>query len=281
MKDIKIPNNRGKLLAANLHEPTQPNGWLAVLCPGYLDSKDYAGLVALAQELCAHGYTVVRFDTTGMWASEGTIDEYLTSQYITDVGSVLDYMLARGEYKQVLLGGHSRGGQVSLLAAARDPRVSQVVAIFPSSRHSTARKKSQGWKEAGFRVSKRDVPNSTEVREFRVPWAHVVDRDQFDVINEVANVHVPIAMLAGGEDDTILPEEVKELYDNANEPKKYILVEGVDHDYRHDPEKIKKVNRAILKALMSSTKKGEHQALLDYTMHDWLGPKNDDLFSFT
>jgi len=237
------------MLAASLHEPAQSNGWLAILCPGYLDSKDYAGLVGLAEALAEQGYTVVRFDTTGMWASEGTIDEYLTSQYLSDVRSVLDYMLTRGRYRHVLLGGHSRGGQVSLLYAARDQRISQVVAIMPSSRHSTARKLKEGWKETGFRLSKRDVPGSSELREFRVPYSHAEDRDQYDVVADVQKITAPIVFITGELDDTVPPEYVREIYDSANKPKRYILLPGVDHDYRHDPQKIKKVNDSVLEAL--------------------------------
>src|SRR3989344_8561901 len=126
MKEVKIPNTKGQNIAAVVHHPETQTEKLAILCPGYLDTKDYDHLVTLADALAERGYTAVRFDPTGTWESEGEISDYLTSQYIKDVKSVLDYMLKEGNFIHVLVCGHSRGGMVSLLYAARDPRISAV-----------------------------------------------------------------------------------------------------------------------------------------------------------
>ncbi len=56
----KIPSSKGKLSAV-IHYPKNEFGKLAILCPGYLDSKDYKLLVGLAEVLNNIGYTVVRF----------------------------------------------------------------------------------------------------------------------------------------------------------------------------------------------------------------------------
>ncbi len=42
-------------------------------------------------------------------------------------------MLTKDKYTGILLGGHSRGGMVSLLYTARDNRISKVLGIMPSS----------------------------------------------------------------------------------------------------------------------------------------------------
>ena len=125
-----IPSSRGSLAAA-IHYPEQKTGRLAILCPGYLDSKDYKHLVGLAEELDKQGYTVVRFDPTGTWESEGHIADYTTTQYLEDIKHVLEYMLKQEDYTYILVGGHSRGGQVSILYAARDPRISVGLGIRP------------------------------------------------------------------------------------------------------------------------------------------------------
>ena len=120
----KINSSKGEI-SATIHYPESKTNRLAVLCPGYLDSKDYTHLVRLAEALCKEGYTTVRFDPTGTWESEGYISDYTTTQYLEDIKSVIDYMIKESEYNYVLLGGHSRGGQVSILYAARDSRVYQ------------------------------------------------------------------------------------------------------------------------------------------------------------
>lgn len=104
MEAVKIPNTKGQHIAAVVHYPETQTEKLAVLCPGYLDTKDYDSLVKLADALAERGYTAVRFDPTGTWESEGGISDYLTSQYIKDIGSVLEYMLKQGNFTHILRG---------------------------------------------------------------------------------------------------------------------------------------------------------------------------------
>ncbi len=249
MESIKISNSNGQNIAAVIHRPATKTEKLAVLCPGYLDTKDYMHLTMLASDLADRGYTSVRFDPTGTWESEGDISEYLTSQYLKDVRSVLEYMLKESEYTNVLLGGHSRGGQISILYAARDTRVSQVLGIMPSSGPVEGKRREE-WKEAGVSNSTRDIPgNDTDRKAFSVPFQHVLDRDQFDALADVKKITVPIVLIAAEFDVSVPPEDVKELFESANEPKKFVFLEGMDHEYRHKPEEIKKVNRLALETL--------------------------------
>jgi len=251
MEKIKIKNSLGGSIAAVIHYTKTDSNRLAVLCPGNLDSKDYDHLVLLAVALAEHGYTVVRFDPTGTWESDGDISEYSITQYLKDIKSVLDYMLEREAYIDILLGGHSRGGQLSILYAARDPRIALVLGIMPSSGTLTGKPREE-WEKSGVRVSTRDLPNDrSKIRQFHLPFSHVLDRDLYDAENDIRKIRVPIILIAGELDAEILPEDVKILYDNANEPKKYILVKDIGHNYRRNPFEIDTVNNEILKALSS------------------------------
>jgi pimeloyl-ACP methyl ester carboxylesterase len=158
-------------------------------------------------------------------------------------------MLGKGKYGHILLGGHSRGGMISILYAARDPRISSVLAIMPSSPNTMKGKRYEDWKAKGFAISSNNVPGTTEKREFNVPFAHVIDREKFNVFEEVKNVHAPILVVAGELDAIVLPKDVKHIFDQANEPKKYLLIKGVGHAYRNNPAEIKIVNDEILKML--------------------------------
>lgn len=255
MEKVKIKSSNGKNIAAVVHYPKTKTDRLAILCPGYLDSKDYTHLVDLANELIKQGYTIVRFDPTGTWESEGDISEYTNTNYLKDIKSVLEFMLVKYPYKDVLLGGHSRGGTVSILYATRDPRITSVLGIMPSSEHTFTAKKDAQWKKDGVSISSRDLPDKSGVREFRVPYSHVDDRKRYDVVREVKRVKVPVLFIAGETDTIVPPQDVREIFKNANEPKKFILMPGIGHDYRHNPPEIKKVNTQIIKALQLWTKK--------------------------
>jgi cytidine deaminase len=85
-------------LAATIHRPDAPTELLAILSAGYLDSKDYPHLLELAERLARRGYTVVRYDPTGTWESEGAISDYTIAQQLDDIKHILEYMLRERRY---------------------------------------------------------------------------------------------------------------------------------------------------------------------------------------
>ncbi len=108
------------------------------------------------------------------------------------------------------------------------------------------------WQQTGFEVSQRDLPHQTGIRAFRVPFSHVIDREQYNVLEDVKKIHVPLILVAGELDTIVAPEKVKQIFDQANEPKQFILMQGIGHDYRHNLSEIEKVNKEIIKALCPS-----------------------------
>lgn len=248
IEKIKIATENGNL-AAVINQPENQGDKLAILCAGFLDSKDYMHLASLAQALAERGYVVVRFDSIGVWESEGDISQYTMTQYLEDIKSVLEYMLGQHEYKNILLGGHSRGGQMSILYAASDPRISIVLGIMPSS-GAILGKRRETWEKAGFGIDRRDLPNEREKKiEFHVPFAHVLDRDRYDAVGEIKKIKCPVILIAGELDKSVAPEDVKELFDNANQPKSFTIMPGMGHDYRFNEKEIALVNEKVLEQL--------------------------------
>ncbi len=245
MKNIKIPSDKGNL-DTTIHEAETDK--LAILCPGFLDSKDYTGLRELACRLNECGYAVVRFDPIGVWGSAGDIADYNITQYLKDIKVALEYMLEKNNYTEILLGGHSRGGQMSLLYAARDSRITSVLAIMPSAGPTKGIKRAK-WEKIDY-VGKRDLPFDREkIIEFKVPFKHVIDRDQYDVLSDIKKIKVPIIIIAGEIDEIVPAAEVKELFDNANQPKTFISLPNIGHDYRLNDNEVTLVNQKILEKL--------------------------------
>lgn len=253
---LMIQSSIGKLDSV-INYPENKTDRLAVLCPGYLDSKDYSGLADLANRLAGEGYTVVRFDPTGIWGSEGDISRYTTTQYLRDIRSVIDYMLKEGNFKHILVGGHSRGGQMALLYAARDQRISAVLGIMPSS--NLSKKEERGdqrindWKNTGFSISTRDLPDNREIkRTFKVPITHLDDLRKYDVLKEVKKIRVLIVLIAGELDVSCPPDTIKEIFVYANEPKKFLVIPKIGHNYRLNEKEVELVDKEILKLLKES-----------------------------
>jgi len=245
MERLTIKNSAGQNIAAVFHPAQEPKG-LAILCPGYLDTKDYAHLVSLAETLTGAGYDAVRFDPTGTWESEGEITDYTPTQYLDDIKSIIDAMVARKEYPKVILCGHSMGGTISARYAATDPRVAFTAIVMSGAVYRSTAK----WQATGVRSSTRDLPfGRSGVKEFHVPYSYKEDLDRYDSLAAVAKPMIPKLFLAGQKDDTIEPDMVRAFFDAANGPKKFFVLPGLSHDYRRDPRGIAAVNEKILEAV--------------------------------
>jgi len=277
-----IPSTKGNLSAIINHPNIGTNDKLAILCPGYLDTKDYKHLEELAGRLSEEGYVVVRFDPTGTWESEGDTSDYTTTQYLEDIRQIINHMdtehaiattaanasnegsqkaVQKDEqgYSSILLVGHSRGGQVAILYAARDPRITHVAAIMPSAGPMTGSRRDE-WQNAGIKISKRDMPDQltdqADFKTFSVPFSHVLDRDQYSALRDAHNIHVPILLIAGESDRIISIEEVESIFENANQPKDLRILWGASHDYRRTEADIIRVNNAIMEWLRDPSLNG-------------------------
>lgn len=247
---IFIESTKGKI-AVVINHPEIQTEKLAILCSGFLDSKDYMHLAGLAGDLSRDGYTVARFDAYGIWESEGTPEYYTMTQYLTDLKILIDFMEKQGTFTHILLGGHSKGGSIALYYACRDARVSVVLAImstFPYLKESN-KAVMEKWKINDKRISKRDVPNSTETIELITPYSYVIDRMQYDLLKKLPTLQAPVIMVAGTEDQLAHPEDVEELFNQIPGTKEYIVIPGIGHDYRKYPEQVQLVNNKILNAL--------------------------------
>ena len=249
MEKATLNNSAGQKIAAVIHRPKQRTEKLVILCPGNLDSKDYPHLIDLAEKLTERGYTAVRFDPTGTWDSGGDVSQYTVTQYLDDIRCVLEHMLAEHTYTDILLGGHSRGGQLSIFYAARDPRISTVLGIMPASLPADGKAR-ENWEKSGIRISKRDLPFGKDgEKEFKLPFSHVLDRDKYNAITDAGKTKARMILVAGETDDAIPPSQVQNIFNHANEPKKFLVIKGIGHDYRHSLTEIDTVNKEILKAL--------------------------------
>jgi len=248
VENIRIPLPSRKTLAAAVHYPSVLSDKLAILCPGHLDSKEYAHLVRLAEDFAQKGYTAVRFDFSGTWESEGSLNDYTITQSIADVRAVLEHFLSTHTYKNIVLGGHSRGGFISTLYAIEDARISTVLAIMSpyALQRDVDEVKAARWKAQGFKVSVRDIPHRSTTQHFALPYTYLEEARRRSLLDVVAQLRAPLILVAGELDDVVSLDDIRNIFAIANEPKQLIVMDGIGHDYRNHPNQITKVNAAIL-----------------------------------
>ncbi len=249
MQKIKIPDSQGKNISANVYAPQNITESLAILCPGYLHSKDYGHIVKLAESLSNRGYTVVSFDPIGTWESDGDISDYTISHYLIDIKNVLEHMKKNGNYTNILLGGHSRGGAVSILFAVNEPSISEVLGIMPSPLAPLPDERYTLWKKRGIERSFRAIPGKKEQKEFSVPFSYAEDRKKYNILEAVKKLKVPIVLVSGEKDTRVSTEDVEKIFKTATSPKVLIQIPKANHNYWEDAAILNLVNDKILMSL--------------------------------
>lgn len=212
---------------------------VALLLPGRLDTKDYANFVSHLEYLAGKGFYAVSFDPPGTWDSPGGIELFTTTNYLKAVNELVEYFGS----KPTLLLGHSRGGNVAILASA-NPHVVGIILVISSYETPTAPECVQG----EFQMEHRDLPpgneRTKEQKEFALPLNYFKDGENFDPQSVLRSNNKPKLLFSGTDDKYYTPKEIEEIYDSIPEPK--MLHElNTDHSYRRHPEIIEEVNKII------------------------------------
>ena len=113
-----IRNRKGQRLDAAYHAGERED-LLVVLGHGVTGNKDRPLLVGVATELAARGLSCVRVSFAGNGASEGRFEECTISGEAEDLEDLLSVFAKEG--RRIVYVGHSMGGAVGVLVAAREP----------------------------------------------------------------------------------------------------------------------------------------------------------------
>jgi pimeloyl-ACP methyl ester carboxylesterase len=88
--------------------------------------------VKLARRLAAEGFSVLRFDFSGIGDSQPRADNLpMMEAAPSEVGDAMEYLAGRGIATHFLLAGHCSGALLSLLKSQSEPRVIGIVMINP------------------------------------------------------------------------------------------------------------------------------------------------------
>ena len=135
-----VIGHKGEQITASVHYPTNKGHTerrckervpLVIICHGFVGSRIGVNrlFVESARSIAAEGSLVVRFDYIGCGESSGSYGQHSVDSMIAQTKSVIDYGLGIDDIDptQVSLIGHSLGGMIALLTAARDRRIKNLV----------------------------------------------------------------------------------------------------------------------------------------------------------
>jgi dipeptidyl aminopeptidase/acylaminoacyl peptidase len=214
---------------------------LVCLChgvpPGNPPDPDDGGYPELAERLCRSGLAVFWFNFRGTGESGGNLD---LAGWTRDLQAVIDYLWVQDNFdkSRVSLVGFSAGAAVSIFVAARDSRVSRVIACgCPAeillSQNDNWQAVVDRFRDIGV-IRDRDFPPSVEEWAANCQSIHPIN-----FIDKIAPR--PILFLHGSDDQVVPLEHAQRLYEKAGIPKRLIVIDGAGHRLRRDNRVIEAV----------------------------------------
>lgn len=128
MTKLTFTNRRGHKLAANLHKSARPSDTYAIFAHCFTCGQNVNAAVNIATQLANEGINVLRFDFTGIGASDGAVADAYFSATVQDLIDAAQY-LSENHSAPSLLIGHSLGGTAALAAALELPCIKAVATI--------------------------------------------------------------------------------------------------------------------------------------------------------
>jgi putative redox protein len=223
---MEFPGSDGQKLAARLDAPDGPIRAVALFAHCFTCGKDVFAASRIAQALTEHGIAVLRFDFTGLGASEGEFANTNFSSNVADLIAAADH-LRQVRQAPALLIGHSLGGAAVLAAAADIPEVRAVVTIgAPSDPSHVAGL-------FGDQLAKIESDGEAEVqlagRPFRIKRQFLEDAAEHRLSDKIAHLKKALLVMHSPRDTTVDIANALHIFTAAKHPKSFISLDDADH----------------------------------------------------
>jgi pimeloyl-ACP methyl ester carboxylesterase len=226
-----IHNKQGERLDVAFHEgPTDTSraDRLVIIGHGVTGDKDRPLLIAIAEALAAKGWPCLRISFSGNGESEGQFTDSNITKGISDLTAIIDQL---GNGKKIAYIGHSMGGAIGTLTAARDDRINVLgsLAGMVYTRAFVTREfgeitpdEGDMWDEAGCPLSSSYVDDLNHidntlaaVRELRLPWL----------------------LIHGQEDDVVPLTDSQDFHRQLRGPNQLLEIPAAGHSFEghHQP----------------------------------------------
>jgi pimeloyl-ACP methyl ester carboxylesterase len=246
-----VKNRDGNQVAVLVEEAEAP-GKVAFVMHGLGGKKEQGHIRAMAEAFLESGYTVVTWDAVHTFGeSEGGNYEAATiTNYYADLEDVVAWAVSQPWYcEPFVLCGHSLGGISVALFAEKYPHkikaVAPISAVVSGELSLTTKSDDlEAWKRDGFRTTMSHDGKT----EKRLKWSHMEDRMNYNLLDNVANLTMPVLMIVGEQDSPTPPEHQQILFDQLPGKKELHIIKGALHSFYepHEQQEVKQLVKAWL-----------------------------------
>lgn len=216
----------GARLSARLDMPDKTPSAYALFAHCFTCSKDILAAKRIATALTDHDIAVLRFDFTGLGASEGEFASTNFSSNVEDLHKAVDYLREHYEAPAILI-GHSLGGAAVLAAAPDIPEVKAVATIgAPSDALHVIH-------NFGAQIEAINTEGESNVtlggRQFTIRKQFLEDLETQKVTARIAAMKKALMILHSPIDQTVGIENAAEIFSAAKHPKSFVSLDHADH----------------------------------------------------
>lgn len=223
---VTFTGAQGDQLDARLDLPAGGPKAFALFAHCFTCSKDIFAASRIAAGLTKAGYGVLRFDFTGLGASDG---EFANTNFTSNIGDLVaaaDWMRINHGAPTMLI-GHSLGGAAVLAAAARIPEAKAIATIGAPADpvHVT--------EQLGAAIERIEREGEAEVslggRPFRIRKQFIDDLHAQAQSHAIADLHAALMVMHAPRDAYVGIDNARLIFDAARHPKSFVSLDTADH----------------------------------------------------
>jgi putative redox protein len=223
---VEFSGAHGGLLAGRLDLPMGRPRAFALFAHCFTCSKDIFAASRVSQGLAEHGIAVLRFDFTGLGASEGEFANTNFSSNVDDLAAAAAFL--REHYAApTLLVGHSLGGAAVLKAAGSVPEARAVATIGAPSDPEHVKQNFDAHLDEIETNGEAEV--SLAGRPFRIKKQFLEDIAAQSLHDAVAGMRKALLVMHSPLDETVSIDNASAIFLAAKHPKSFVSLDHADH----------------------------------------------------
>jgi len=223
---IEFPGSQGDMLAARLDAPNGAVRGYALFAHCFTCSKDVFAASRIASALAAHNIATLRFDFTGLGASEGEFANTNFSSNVADLIAAANWLRENHGAPELLI-GHSLGGAAVLAGAADIAELKAVATIgAPADADHVVH---------NFQASLDTIESDGEAtvslagREFTIKKQFLDDVRGTSLKDRISTLKPALIVFHAPLDQTVGIDNASAIFSAARHPKSFVSLDGADH----------------------------------------------------
>ena len=222
---------RGHRIAAILSTPANSTQRMAVLCHGFLSSKNSTTNKTLTRLFNDCGIATFRFDFFGQGESDGPFEALTTTLAVEQATAAINLVLEKG-FPHIGLVGSSFGGLVSILTASQRQDLTCLALKCPVVDFAEELRLEFGSDEMARWQATDSIPNIISGQErIRLRYAFYEDSLRHIAYRPAEQISAPTLIVQGDQDEFIPLHQSRQLFDALHVSKRMDLLPGADHQF--------------------------------------------------